>query len=346
MFNPKQLVIAIAATACTIPALTYAANVTSKSDMQIYGRAHLSVDSLDNGSNYNEINFSSNSSRLGFKGKNDFGSVIGFFQIEQEINISESGGDFATRDTFAGVRGGFGMVRMGKFDSPFKAARDPANLFGDQVGDMRNLTRVGDARFDERLPNVIHYQTPKFGDLQANLAYSLHEGNAATDNANERAVSTSLTYAAGALDVAVAYEHFEEDRAKGERDAVRLAAGVKVMDGLKLVGFYQTADHDNDAHDSDVYGFGADFALVPKKTYLRAHYLIRNADAVDSDSSLAAIGVEHRIDSALRFYVNVAQVSNDDNARLTPWGQARTATPSGALGESARGISLGIRYDF
>lgn len=346
MCKRKYLAISIAAATCAFSTLAMAGSVDSKSDMQLYGRAHLSVDSLDNGDNYNEVNVSSNSSRLGFKGKTDFGSLTGFFQIEQEIDFSNTGAAWASRDTFAGIRGNFGMLRIGKFDTPFKAARGPANLFGDQLGDMRNLTRVGNARFDERAQNVIHYQSPKFGAMQLNLAYSHHEGASKEDGAKDTALSTSLIYKEGPLDVALAYESFGEDASRGKRNALRLAAGYKVMDNLKLVGFFQSADHDDDAHDADVMGAGVNFAITPKKTYLNAHYLMRSADASDSDSSLFAVGVEHRIDSALRVYANIAQVSNDDNSALTPWGQARTATPAGAAGETARGISVGMRYDF
>lgn len=346
MFKRKHLVVAIAAAACTFSTLATAGAVNSKSEMDIYGRAHLSLDSLNNGAAYNEMNISSNSSRIGFKGKTDFGDVTGFFQVEQEIDFSTSGAAWASRDTFAGVRGSFGMVRAGKFDTPFKAARGPANLFGDQVGDMRNLTRVGDGRFDERAPNVLHYQSPKFGAMQVNLAYSHHEGANKASNAKDTAMSTSLTYKQGALNMAVAYEAYGEDATRGERSAMRLAVGYKVMDSLNLVGFYQSVDHDNDAHDANVMGAGLNYTITPKKTYLKTHYLMRTADAANSDSSLFAVGVEHRIHSDLRAYANIAQVSNDDNASLTPWGQARTATPAGAAGETARGISIGMMYNF
>ena len=346
MFDRKQLAVAIAATVCSLPMLASAAEVSARSDMQLYGRAHLSVDMLKDGGDYSEMSVSSNSSRLGFKGTTDFGDLTGLFQIEQEINFSESGNDWASRDTFAGVRGDFGMLRIGKFDTPFKAARGPANLFGDQVGDMRNLTRVGNARFDERAPNVIHYQSPRMGAMQFNLAYSHHEGAFKEDDAKDTAMSTSLTYREGPLDLALAYEAFGEDASRGKRSAVRLAAGFKVMDDLKLVGFYQSADHDDDAHDADVFGAGVNYTITPRKTYLNAHYLMRSADADDSDSQMFALGVEHRVHSELRFYANYAQVANDDNAALTPWGQARTATPSGAAGETASAISIGMRYDF
>src|SRR5690606_32167056 len=121
----------------------------------------------DDGADYSETNISSNSSRLGFKGDHQINpNLKAFFQIEQQINFSSGSSDddstnFATRDTFVGLEGGnWGSVQLGRFDSPFKVARGPANLFGDQVGDMRNLTRVGNARFDERYDNTVQYTTP------------------------------------------------------------------------------------------------------------------------------------------------------------------------------------------
>ncbi|TVS13569.1 MAG: porin [Wenzhouxiangella sp.] len=313
-------------------------------DVTVYGRANVSVDLLDDGADYSEVAMSSNSSRLGFRANRELeGGLTAMVQIEQEIDFSDSGSNWASRDTFVGLRGDFGMFRLGKFDTPFKRARGPANLFGDQVGDLRNLTRAGNARFDERTPNTIHYQTPDFSGFRVNFAYSLHEGR---DNRglDDEALSLSLTYQAGPLDLAAAYESFDDDASRGGRDAFRFAIGYKI-DALTLVGFFQTADHNNDAFDSDVFGVGASYQ-ISEKTLLKAHYFNRSADPADSDSALLAVGLEYRIARPLRILMNFASVANDDNANLTPWNQARTTGQPGSFGDSASGFSLGLRYDF
>lgn len=313
-------------------------------DVTVYGRANVSVDLLDDGADYSEVAMSSNSSRLGFRANRELdGGLTALLQIEQEIDFSDSGTNWASRDTFVGLRGGFGTIRLGKFDTPFKQARGPANLFGDQLGDMRNLTRAGNARFDERTPNTIHYQTADLNGFRVNIAYSLHEGR---DNRglDDQAVSLSLTYRAGDFDFAAAYEKFEDDASRGGRDAFRLAASYKI-DALTLVGFYQTADHNNDAFDSDVFGFGASYS-ISDKSLVKAQYFTRSADRANSDSDLFAVGYEYRISRPLRVYVNYARVANDDNANLTPWSQARTTDRAGSFGDTASGFSLGLRYDF
>ena len=139
--------------------------MAAAADVQVYGRAHVSLDYLDDGKDYNEANLSSNSSRLGFKVNQKVNDDLNVFaQIEQEINFASGSNDdngikFATRDTFVGVKSNsYGQVRVGRFDCPFKVARRPINLFGDQLGDLRNVTRADTMRFDERNANTIEYK--------------------------------------------------------------------------------------------------------------------------------------------------------------------------------------------
>jgi len=181
--------LAVGATLLT-PALAIAA------DVKIYGRAHVSLDYLDDGADYNEVGLSSNSSGLGFKAEQELENGMTVFgQIEQEINFasgsSNSDLEFATRDTFVGLKGNFGQARVGRFDSPFKAARGPINFFGDMVGDVRNVTRVGNLKFDERNANTIEYKSPKFGNgFNVLGALSLHETNSPSTelDANDKVI--------------------------------------------------------------------------------------------------------------------------------------------------------------
>src|SRR5574344_717566 len=94
--------LAVGATFLT-PALAMAA------DVKVYGRAHVSLDYLDDGKDYNEVGLSSNSSRLGFKAEQKLENGMTVFgQVEQEVNFpsgaedEDDGVNFATRDTFVG----------------------------------------------------------------------------------------------------------------------------------------------------------------------------------------------------------------------------------------------------
>ena len=335
------------------------AEVKTDGLLEIYGRASFSVDQLNDGDKYNRLNLSSNASRLGFKGSKNLGGLTAIWQVEQEIQINlgntstDTNNRLASRDTFAGLQGNFGTVRIGKFDTPFKVAREPFNLFGDQLGDMRNLTRVGDAKFDERLNNMLEYQTPVMNGFQAKLAYSFHSGtNATTSNGvdqKEDATSVSLGYKAGELEATLAYESYGANTTTtGKRDATRAALSYKLNPELRLVGFYQRANSKSGATDqsADVTGLGLEYMVAPKVA-LKAHYMNRKADAANSDANMYTVGAEYRYDKALRFYASYAGLDNGSAIKLTPWKEGRTAAPSaGTNGTTTSGLSLGMRYDF
>ena len=360
----KKTLLVLALGATTISPVVFA-------DVGIYGRAHVSLDVLDDGKDYQELNLSSNSSRLGFKADTKIDdSLTAFAQIEQEVSFTSGGNDangvsFATRDTFVGLKGDFGQVRVGRFDSPFKAARNPINFFGDQLGDIRNVTRAGNLRFDERNANTVEYTSPKFNDFTASAALSLHEGVVAGypanitagtppvvttkkgDSKKDKAYDLALAYKAGSVDLTAAYERYEENAARGERDGIRLAAAYKLTPELNIAALAQLLKHDNDTANPDatVLGVAADYALTAKTT-VRGQYLLRDVDATDANASLVAVGVEHRLAKPLRVYANFATVLNDKNSNLTPWQQGRSTNINGSTGEDASGLSLGLRYDF
>ena len=347
--------------AATLIALSPVVHAEVKTDglLEIYGRASFSIDQLDDGDKYSRMNLSSNASRLGFRGSKKIGELTGIWQIEQEVQINlgnskdDTNNRLASRDTFAGLRGGFGTLRMGKFDTPFKTAREPFNLFGDQLGDMRNLTRVGDAKFDERLNNMLEYQSPVLSGFQAKLAYSFHSGTSAvTTNGvdqKEDATSLSLGYKAGNLDATLAYESYGSNVATtGKRDATRAAIAYKVTPELRVMGFYQTAESKTGSKDegADVTGLGLEYMITPTVA-LKGQYMNRKANAANSDASMYTVGAEYRYDKALRFYASYANLDNDSAVKLTPWKEGRTAAPSaGTNGKTTSGLSVGMRYDF
>lgn len=354
----KKLIALVVGAAAVAPAAAMAADIT------IYGRAHVSVDYLDDGADYSETNLSSNSSRLGFKGSHQINPDLkAFFQIEQQINFttgdSDGGSDLATRDTFVGLGSDtWGAVQLGRFDSPFKKARGAANLFGDQVGDMRNLARTGNARFDERYDNTVQYTTPTFGGgFRAAVAYSMYQGQSAVADHDADAFSMALNYDNGPFSGAIAYEQVEEDVSRGERDSFRAAGAYSLTDAFKVVGFYQTTDYDGstdnavvDFNSNDIYGLGGEFKLTDA-TAVKAMWMTLDSDADNADADMWVLGLEHKLDKAVRVYANYAVVDNDDGRALTPWAQGRTANPGSAefadaSGEKASGFSVGLRYDF
>ena len=332
------------------------ATISANSDVQLYGQANLSLDHLDAGEGIaNEgFNVSSNNSRLGFRGETKFDDHLSaFFQVEATVQLDNGAALSSDRDTFVGFKGDWGQLRGGRFDTPLKTLRNRTDLFGNQVGDARNILRSdatanggGGANnwWDERLANSIAYRSPEFGGgFIANLQYSSNQ-TAATNNTSDNAsYSASLEWKKDSLWIAIAHEDSVKDSADptAERSATRIAVSYEAGD-LLLNGLYQKSeDPDNDA-----YGVGARYKLNDKLA-LKAQYYTLNTDADELGSSLAAVGVDYRYARNLLFYVNYASVSNEDLANRSPYRQGRTDnTLDPAIGETVTGLSIGTSYRF
>lgn len=125
-------------------------------------------------------------SYLGFKGEEKLGgSLAAIWQIEQSINF-DTGVDsvWATRNSFLGFRGGFGTVKLGNMDTIYKEYGDQFSMFGLNSGNYTSasnaLSHIGTgnsrtARFHERAPNSVQYETPELGDFTIGIQYSPDE---------------------------------------------------------------------------------------------------------------------------------------------------------------------------
>src|SRR3954453_9055239 len=79
-------------------------------------------------SNPTVTRLSSNSSRFGMRGTESLGGGLNaIFQIESSISADNSGGTLAGRETFVGLQGGWGTVKLGYFLSPYD---DIQSIFG------------------------------------------------------------------------------------------------------------------------------------------------------------------------------------------------------------------------
>lgn len=322
--------------------------------LTFYGRAHASADYLDNGED-SDLNVSSNSSRIGVRTSTEIAPGLkGILQVETQINYDNGSGSLASRDTFVGLEGNFGRIRFGQIDTPLKQLRTAVDVFGDQIGDLRNLTRLNGSTgspftgqdFDARFKNGIYYNTPSFGGLVFNFHYT-PEVKEATDLEDESAAySTSLAYEAGNLYLAVAHEQWESVE---DSSAVRLAARYKI-NNLTLGGLFQQATIKNlptADEDVQVLGVGASYKISSKWLAKGQVYNLDAKDREESGATLVALGADYILNSQFRVLFAYAQTDNEDAAayRITGGGGYGDAIATVA-GETATGLSIGFRYDF
>jgi len=364
----KKILIATAVAATIMSGSALAAGPT------MYGKIHTSVDVMDNGGSgtdgtkYNETSLNSNGSRIGVKGSEDLGNgmKVGYL-IEWELDMSGDGGDMNTRNRAIMLSGDWGTALAGKWDNPAKVVGRKSDLFGDQVGDLRNLTAsntagVNDTKIDGRWENTIQYATPKVSGFRAAVAYSFdtdadkadNDVADSGDNQDNDAYALNVIYDNGPYLAGVGYEHidgngFPSAMDMNDQQALRVMAGYKGVENLDVRVSYTDVQNASfiDNHDTNVASVGAAYTMGNNK--LKLQYAVRDdyADLNNSGADMLSVGVDHTMSKRTTVYAAYAMVNNDDMSGNTPWvagGHDRNAV--GSMGDDADAISLGIIHKF
>jgi predicted porin len=178
----------------------------------------------------------SGTSNLGFKGGMDLmgEDLQVFFQIENTISVdaNDSPNAWAGRNTGVGLKGKFGRVLLGSWDTPYKSPTpavgairglnpfDNALVGAPGFGVPATTTQSGrgggkaDAAFNRRQGNSIQYWTPDLHGFSARLGVSLNEtkttATATAPTISPTIYSGVISYVNGPLTVRYAYERHQD----------------------------------------------------------------------------------------------------------------------------------------
>lgn len=172
-------------------------------EVTIYGHVDVSLDDQTNGlrgfinggapvtgNNGWVPDISSNLSYFGVRGHRPIGGDLSaLFQFETEVSYAATPGAsdqapdttaqkyaLGSRNSFVGLRGGWGTVKLGKTDTPYKSSTARLDPFASTPGDynaiMGNTGGDNRAEFDARLPHSIWYESPRFGAFSFDVLYS------------------------------------------------------------------------------------------------------------------------------------------------------------------------------
>jgi predicted porin len=143
---------------------------------------------------------SSNSSFFGIRGSRRVNSYLtGVFQIESEVNFSGTPGPtsdlqcrqcFGSRDTYVGMQGPWGAVKIGKSDAPYKKVSSPLDPFINTIGDNRSImgNSGGDnrAEFATRISHAIWFESPIHKGFSMAVLFSPGQNRASDTSAYAR----------------------------------------------------------------------------------------------------------------------------------------------------------------
>jgi predicted porin len=242
MFQKKTLVVAVAG-ALGMGAAGVALAQTTAGNVEIYGRLYPEFTVMSSGgatpttatvangqlSNLSApatgLNLKSRNSidvansRIGFRGTEDLGRGLKtVWQIEQKVTFDTgASGTLANRDSFVGLAGAFGTVRLGNMTTVYKDNREPIRaLVGTESGNTASASNVlaaapwaGATTFHLRRANSVRYDSPSLGGLIVQAQYSpdeVRKVSPGSGNQNADLWSLGLKYENGPLWATLSHE--------------------------------------------------------------------------------------------------------------------------------------------
>lgn len=232
--NQKKLLAILVAGACAIPFAAYADDDKGVDGVTIYGKLYPEIVSTrgsgataagtavatiagtpsGSGDILSTYTMESNNSRLGFRGREGLGGgLTAIWQIESKISLDQGSGTFGSRDTFVGLKGGFGTVKLGNMDTVFKTYGDDVSFLGISSGNFVSTSNIlrktgfglnSASSFHLRRVNSVRYDSRNLGGFEFSGQYSSNEAKTATRD--PKVVSLGARYQLGKLEVSLAHE--------------------------------------------------------------------------------------------------------------------------------------------
>ena len=166
-------------------------------------------------------------SEIGFKGEEKLGGGLSaWFQCTSTADPrGQSQDGWCSRNSALGLKGNFGNVFIGNWDSPFKRTISPNTVGGNDTGiwgtaflisSNSTTVAVGGSRttFKRRQNNSINYDSPNFGGFQVMAMFTSSQPSTGTlsgaTNNKPRVFSIGGQYSAGPLFVSAGWERLDE----------------------------------------------------------------------------------------------------------------------------------------
>ena len=293
----KKIALSLAI-AATLPTFANAEKVEIEKP-EFYGKVNVSLQNTQEGdTSTSEV--SSNASRLGVKGTAQLNHGLqGIYKAEYQTAVDdgdEGGQTFSQRNIYAGIKGNFGQVIIGKFDTPLKKAQGKVDQFGDLEGDIKSAI----TNSDNRTANSVQYNTPTFSGLVATVSHIASEDETVNDG-----TSSSLTYTRKQFYAAIAYD---TDVEANGIDVTRVAAQYTVA-GIALGALWETQQQAGQNKDGWVYSAAYKLNSDVK---LKAQY--GESDIVMDNAKTYSLGVDYKLGDKTKTYAFVTDEEFGDNS--------------------------------
>jgi len=263
----------------------------------------------------------------------------------------QDGSELSSRNRALTLSGDWGTALVGSWDTPMKTLGRKVELFGERLGDQRNMN--SGSVLDKRAENVIAYVTPNMNGLSATFAYVTDveqvSGTDGADNSDNSAIAFNVIYNNGPMLVGLAYSDYSDDLfgPNAENQSTWRLAGSYKFGDFKVLGSYTDVSDamGNDGNDTYIYTVGGSYSMGNNTIKLQYANRDEYDNFDDTGADQWAIGLDHAMSKRTTLYVEYATLSNDDNSASKSW-QTMGNSAAAVAGEDTDGFGVGIIHKF
>lgn len=339
----------------------------AQTNVTVYGAADVTFDNVKSegaaaaGFNLPARNrVSANASFLGFRGTEDLGrGLAAVFQFEGGVANDNAGAFNINRDSFVGLRGGFGTVLAGILTGPTRGLGTAMEPFAGSTGINANTGLIGKlgggagaSLFDTRWSNAIAYISPTFSGMTVTAAYVANENKTAdglAGGANQRdtyGYDLGLRYTQGPILAGLTYNEVSiGDTANTEHAATR--AAFRYNFGQGTVGLlWDRVEHEATGVDQKrtAWFLPVTFNVTPTGKIVAQYGQAGDVSGIaNSGAKLFALGYEHSLSKRTVVKAVWSQISNESAAT---YNFGFNAIGGAVAGADPRGFQVGVRHTF
>ena len=324
----KKSLLALAVLGAFASAASAQSSVTLSGSLDA-GVRRVGLNSTASGSDWQLGGSQSGYNNFTLSGREDLGGGMNaFFAMNHRFRINDGTANSALttfwRNIWVGLGGGFGDVRLGRILMPLQDMNGGFDPFA--TGTVGSV-HTGGIAATIRANNAIYYRSPSMGGLSIHAAIAAAEGQLQQETANnfgnqstavglnrERPVGFNIRYAAGPLNVGVAY-----DRNTVEYKTTGLYASYD-FGAFKLLSQFEKGDSLRVSptcasatcvlqEDIKNWSFGVTAPFGP--VLLRAGYVRTDSDISGRDGSKFGFGGDYNLSKRTNLYATVGKLTGD-----------------------------------
>ena len=304
--------------------------MAAMADVTLYGTVEASIENgkaltYTGGAKKSTTRIDDTGSLIGFKGSENLGNGLkAIWQVEQALSIDgtnvNGNNTWATRDSFVGLTGNFGTVRLGKLSTYLNSDMEKydAWIYGAGVnGATWTTAKTLDGRFD----NAIRYDSPNLNGFKFTAAYGFDETRSTVkgNRSNKAVWNLGAGYENAGYYVDAGYVSFQDtdDSATKDGNYWRLEGGYNANNLLVALAYGQSklyagaADATKAKEAALTVGYTTG-ALTPKFTYAHVWDTKTNGVKADDGINQYVIGVDYALSKRTTAYTSFGYVKHDN----------------------------------